>query len=65
MEYLENQNDVPIWELVEYEGPQLRESETEAGSVAVQTLNTLARTQPNVVASVLADWIDSRPTLPR
>jgi hypothetical protein len=65
MDIARSEYDVPLWELVDYQGPQLREAEGDSGCVSVQTLNSLARTQPDIVASVLADWIDSRPALPR
>ena len=57
--------DVPLGETVEYRGPHSRETTNETKETSVKTLNVLARVEPSLVASVLSDWIDSRPNVPR
>jgi hypothetical protein len=57
--------DVPIFEMLEYRGPQLRETSADGDLTSAEKLNSLAHTAPDVVAAVLADWIDARPGMPR
>jgi hypothetical protein len=64
MEPQQHKTRTELRETLEFHGPQL--AETPACSAAsVQSLSALARTQPSLVASVLADWINSRRAAPR
>ena len=58
-------DNASIGETVEYRGPQIEPSRNETRTTSIKTLNVLARVEPGLVASVLSDWIDSRPNLPR
>ena len=65
MDQFFTQNDTPLYETLEYRDSQGEVSPIEARHTSVKTLNVLARVEPGLVASVLSDWIDSRPNLPR
>ena len=61
---MQNQHEshnIPLRDLVEYDGPQLQESSTNS----TEQLNLLARTEPALVASVLSDWLEASPAMPR
>ena len=60
-----SENELPIGETVVYRGDSRREVTNESKETSIKTINLLARSEPSLVASVLSDWINSRPNLPR
>ena len=65
MDQFFSDDDITIGETVEYRSTQVETTPEETRNTSVKTLNVLARVEPGLVASVLSDWIDSRPNLPR